>query len=331
MQQNRWNHLLRRTEVITTPQVAQRRAMAKKWTRRRFIRSTATAALPLAARALKLQAAAPPACVLNQEQEEGPFYVDREILRADITEGKVGVPLKLRVTIVDVKTCRPIPNAALDIWHCDAGGIYSGYTSFNPGGPGGPGLGRGPGGRPPGSESGGPRPMGGPGGGPPKHQPTDDKVFLRGVQISDAQGVVEFSTIYPGHYQGRVNHIHMKVHIGGSPAAAPPQSTGSSASAAQSQYSGGHVAHTGQMFFSEDISKFVSATHPYADHKIHRTTIEEDMVFNGQGGATAIAKLTPMNSTQFSDGYVATLTVAIDPEATPAPADRGGFGGPPPR
>ncbi|MGC1905585.1 MAG: intradiol ring-cleavage dioxygenase [Candidatus Acidiferrum sp.] len=300
----------------------------KKWTRRKFIRSTATtaAALPLAGRVPALRAAPPPACVLNQEQEEGPYYVNREILRGDITEGKIGVPLRLRVTIVAVKTCRPIPNAALDIWHCDASGVYSGYTAFHPGGPG---FGGGPGGRRPGtpsaSENGGPPPggppMGGPGGGPPKHPPTDDKVFLRGVQLSNAEGVVEFTTIYPGHYMGRVNHIHMKVHVGGS--ASTALSPASGGSAALPEYSGGHVAHSGQMFFPEDISKFVTATHPYADHKVHRTTIEEDMVFNGQNGAAAIASLTPINSTQFSDGYIATLTVAIDPDATPDPADRG--------
>jgi len=273
----------------------------KKWTRRKFIRSTATtaAALPLAGRVPTLRVA-PPACVLNQEQEEGPYYVNREILRGDIAEGKSGVPLRLRVTIVAVKTCRPIPNAALDIWHCDASGVYSGYTAFNPGGPG---FG------------------GGPGGGPPKHSPTDDKVFLRGVQLSNAGGVVEFTTIYPGHYMGRVNHIHMKVHVGGSASTAPSPASGGSA--ALPEYSGGHVAHTGQMFFPEDISKFVTATHPYADHKVHRTTLEEDMVFNRQNGAAAIAKLTPINSTQFSDGYIATLTVAIDTDATPALADRG--------
>ena len=127
----------------------------RKWTRRRFIRSGAAAAtaLPLAAKSMRLRAASAlaPSCVFNPEQEEGPYYVDRELLRSDITEGKVGVPLRVRVTVVNAKTCAPIPNAALDIWHCDAGGVYSGYTKINPGGPGGPGGGPGfPGGRPPG-------------------------------------------------------------------------------------------------------------------------------------------------------------------------------------
>jgi protocatechuate 3,4-dioxygenase beta subunit len=303
----------------------------KKWTRRKFIRSSAAAAtaLPLAAKSMRLRAAAvpPPTCVFNPEQEEGPYYVDRELLRSDITEGKIGVPLRVRVTIVNAKTCAPIPNAALDIWHCDAGGVYSGYTKihpgFGPGGPGGPGL---PGGRPPGTPpdgaDGGDTPpgpppnggQGGPGGMPPKPHTTDDLVFLRGVQVTDAQGIVEFKTIFPGHYPGRVNHIHMKVHVGGGatkPAAADAAHPGVEV------YAGGHVAHTGQLFFPEDVSKFVEATHPYSSQKVRRTALDEDMVFNGQGGAESVAKLTPVTSTQLSDGYVATLVVAVDPDATP--------------
>jgi hypothetical protein len=93
-------------------------------------------------------------------------------------------------------------------------------------------------------------------------------------------------------------------------------------------YAGGHVAHTGQLFFPEDISKFVEATHPYSSTKVRRTTLGEDMVFNGQGGAGSVAGLTPVTSTQLSDGYVATLTIAVDPEATPKLV---GFGGPPAR
>ena len=90
-------------------------SIEKKWTRRKFIRSSAAtaAALPLAAKSLRLHAAAPPSCVFNPEQEEGPYYVDRELLRSDITEGKVGLPLRVRVTVVNAKTCAPIPDAAL--------------------------------------------------------------------------------------------------------------------------------------------------------------------------------------------------------------------------
>jgi protocatechuate 3,4-dioxygenase beta subunit len=321
-------------------------SIERKWTRRKFIRSSAAAAtaLPLAAKSMRLRTATapPPSCVFNPEQEEGPYYVDRELLRSDITEGKVGVPLRVRITVVNAKTCTPIPNAALDIWHCDAGGVYSGYTKITAGF--GPGGGPGPGGRPPGPPPnggaggdkmplgqppdggpggpGGPPMGGGPGGMPPKPHTTDDLVFLRGVQITDAQGIAEFKTIYPGHYPGRVNHIHMKVHVGGATKAA----AGDAAHPGVAVYAGGHVAHTGQLFFPEDVSRFVEATHPYSGQKVRRTTLDEDMVFNGQDGAGSVAKMTAVTSTQLSDGYVATLVVAVDPEATPK---RVGFGGPP--
>lgn len=66
------------------------------------------------------------ACVLAPEQTEGPYYLDDHKLRRNIRDGRPGAPLTLRLTVVDVSTCRPIKGAAVDIWHCDAGGAYSG-------------------------------------------------------------------------------------------------------------------------------------------------------------------------------------------------------------
>src|SRR5271154_2808781 len=77
-------------------------------------------------------------CTLTPEEEEGPYYIDDEKLRADITEGRPGVPLKVRIAIVDSRSCAPLENAALDIWHCDALGVYSGFTTGNHEGWGGP-------------------------------------------------------------------------------------------------------------------------------------------------------------------------------------------------
>lgn len=114
-------------------------------------------------------------CVLAPEQTEGPYYLDDHKVRRNITEGKAGVPLALRLTVVNVSTCKPIKGAAVDIWHCDAGGVYSG-TSV---------------------------------------QGTDDDRFLRGIQRTDAKGLALFRTIYPGWYQGRTVHIHVMVHLGG--------------------------------------------------------------------------------------------------------------------
>ena len=64
-------------------------------------------------------------CVLSPEMTEGPYYVEGDKVRRNITEGKPGVPLTLRLDVVDVSTCKPIRGAAVDIWHCDAGGVYS--------------------------------------------------------------------------------------------------------------------------------------------------------------------------------------------------------------
>jgi protocatechuate 3,4-dioxygenase beta subunit len=114
-------------------------------------------------------------CVLAPEQTEGPYYVDGAALRRDVREGRPGVPLTLRLTVANASSCKPIKGAAVEIWHCDAGGVYS-ATSV---------------------------------------QDTADERFLRGVQRTDAKGLAIFKTIYPGWYQGRTVHIHTMVHIGG--------------------------------------------------------------------------------------------------------------------
>ena len=114
-------------------------------------------------------------CVLAPEQTEGPYYVDDAAVRRNVTEGRPGVALTLRLTVVDASTCKPVKNAAVEIWHCDAGGIYSGTSQQN----------------------------------------TADERFLRGVQRTDAKGLAIFRTICPGWYQGRTVHIHTMVHIGG--------------------------------------------------------------------------------------------------------------------
>jgi protocatechuate 3,4-dioxygenase beta subunit len=65
-------------------------------------------------------------CVLAPEQTEGPYYVDDAAVRRNVTEGKPGVPLTLRLVVVDASTCKPVRGAAVEIWHCDAAGAYSG-------------------------------------------------------------------------------------------------------------------------------------------------------------------------------------------------------------
>lgn len=283
-------------------------------TRRGFI--WAGAALP----AMTKLAAQSPSCILVPEQEEGPYYVDFEKVRRNVTEEHPGVPLRLRVALVDSRSCAPLANAALDIWHCDAGGVYSGFTA-NSGGDGGP-DGRGKGGGPPGFDGrskGGPPPGGFGKGGPPPgggrgkgkgpggpgRGATDATRFLRGVQLTNAQGLVEFESIYPGWYQGRTIHIHLKTHLGGSV-------TGDT-------YAGGHVSHTGQLFFPEDVTAEIAKLDPYVKHSsVHRTLHSEDGIFQSQGGSKSMVKLERQVPGSNEGGFIATVTLAVNPEATPA-------------
>ena len=234
------------------------------------------------------------------EQEEGPYYVPAAKLRRALTENKIGVPLRLQVQVVNARTCAPLPDAAFDIWHCDAAGVYSGFTAM--------GSGFGPGGPPPN----GFRPWGGRGSGERK---IDATRFLRGVQVTDKAGMVEFETLYPGWYQGRTIHIHMKVHLAGT---------------ANETYEGGHVCHTGQMFLPEELTERIAKMSPYVGNsKVHRTTQAEDHVFQEQHGSGLIAGVERLaKNGQDSDGFVASITLAVDPDATPAQVGFGGGRGP---
>lgn len=300
--------------------------------RRKFISTGVVLAttweLQKAAFALGLPATSP-VCQLTAEQEVGPFYVKNELLRTDIREGKPGLPLQLRLVVLDARTCRPLPRAAVDVWHCDAMGLYAGYTKMDPRGPG-PMPGR-PGGPPPppgfrpdhpdpnhpGNRPGPPEGMGP----PPPTRTTDELTFLRGVQFTGAGGEITFQTVFPGFYMGRTNHIHFKVREGGHVGVRPGDS-----GHAQT-YLQGHTAHIGQVFFPEEFTAELMRHQPYASHRIERTTPAEDGIYQGQHGAESMATLRPLNRERPELGYAAELVVAVDPGRTPAPV---GFGGPPP-
>jgi protocatechuate 3,4-dioxygenase beta subunit len=146
---------------------------------------------------------------------------------------------------------------------------------------------------------------------PPGARQTDATRYLRGVQLTDKNGIAEFSSIYPGWYSGRTIHIHVKVHLGGS--------------AGERTYAGGHVSHTGQLFLPEDITQDVAKLEPYAKRlNVHRTLQTEDGVFTGQHGSDSMVNLTRLSKGSNAEGFLATVTLAIDPDATPTPV--GGFG-----
>jgi protocatechuate 3,4-dioxygenase beta subunit len=242
------------------------------------------------------------ACLLTPEQVEGPYYLDDAKVRRDIREGKSGVPLQVALRLLDVRSCGPLKGAAVDLWHCDGEGSYSGFTAdssgprgdepgFGP--PPGPGFGTG---RPPPP----PRPGGPPRGGPPGGHRSDAFTFLRGIQLSDANGELAFATIYPGWYQGRAVHIHLRVRTDGALAA--------------ETYQGGHIAHTGQLYFAEDVSDRVFALPPYASHSGRRLRHEDDSIFKS-GGAAGLVTLSPLEGD--AGGYLASAVVGLNPTATP--------------
>jgi protocatechuate 3,4-dioxygenase beta subunit len=242
---------------------------------------------------------AEPSCILTPEQEEGPYYVDFGKERRDITEGRPGVPLQLRVSLVDSKRCEPLKNAAVDIWHCDAVGVYSGFTASGGGSDSRPGGPRGPEGPRGGRGGAGPR------GGGRGQGAQDETRFLRGVQRTNTQGIAEFATLYPGWYAGRTIHIHLKVHGGGD--------------ISNGQYAGGHVSHTGQLFLPEDITEQIAKMAPYAQHSgVHRTLHSEDHIFRDQGGSRSMLSLERLEKGSNTAGFTASVVLAVDPDAVPA-------------
>ncbi len=123
-------------------------------------------------------------CVVTSRTIEGPFYVPSSPLRSDIRDGQLGQKLKLRLKFVDSVTCKPLVGGAVHIWHANAAGRYSGYEGHSPDEveliPG--------------------------------HLPVEtEQRFLRGHQITNEAGIVEFTTIVPAWYSFRTPHIHVKV------------------------------------------------------------------------------------------------------------------------
>ncbi|MEZ4518939.1 MAG: intradiol ring-cleavage dioxygenase [Chloroflexota bacterium] len=142
------------------------------------VAATATTETEVAAAATVL-----PTCVVRPEMTEGPYFVDEMINRADIrsdpTTGEVkdGVPLALTFAVSRIgDMCEPLPGATVDIWHCDATGVYSDVNDAFFGN-------------------------------------TVGQKFLRGYQVTDENGLASFTTIYPGWYSGRTVHIHFKIRM----------------------------------------------------------------------------------------------------------------------
>jgi protocatechuate 3,4-dioxygenase beta subunit len=201
----------------------------------------AVTALGIAGLEARASEAAAVSCILTPEQTEGPYYIAGEKLRRNITDGHPGAALLLRAFVVDASTCRPIRNAAVDIWHADAAGVYSGFGDG-----------------------------------------ASSRTFMRGIQRTNAKGLAQFRTVYPGWYQGRTVHIHVKVHVSGS------------------------VVHTGQLYFSDALTDAVYRRAPYNARGARDVRNASDGIYRNGGKRSLLS--VKKNS---AGVYVGTITMGV--------------------
>jgi protocatechuate 3,4-dioxygenase beta subunit len=209
--------------------------------------------------AVSLTVTAASSCAETLEGEEGPYFVDDSAtgyLRSNIlsnldgTSTQTGVPLTLTIYVFDSEnSCTPMQGVQVDIWHCNAQGIYSAESV----------------------------------------ESTTAESWLRGYQITDATGKVQFTTIIPGWYQGRTTHIHLRLR-------STYDSTDSSGS------------NTTQVFFDQTlIDTLASSVSPYSSEGQNSTTNASDHVYTGEVDGTTL--LTLSGSTEA--GYTATFNAHL--------------------
>lgn len=198
------------------------------------------------------------ACLLTALTTEGPFYLPGSIIRKDIRENQPGADLHLILKLVDVKGCRAIPNAAIDIWHANAFGVYSGYTNAV-------------------------LPPLGTFDKIPHIEPVNKETFLRGRQYTDKNGMAEFYTIYPGWYERRTVHIHLKAFMDLK------------------------EILTTQLFFPQALNYKIQSQPPYNCRSFSPYINENDVVLRDshgvEGGWPKI--------TEWGCSYTATLTIGV--------------------
>jgi protocatechuate 3,4-dioxygenase beta subunit len=193
-------------------------------------------------------------CTVTPALTEGPYFVDERLNRSDIRSDpgtgvvKAGVPLTMKMQLSQISAlvgCTPLVGALVDMWHCDALGVYSDVAA----------------------------------------QSSRGQRFLRGYQISDANGEVRFTTIYPGWYQGRAVHIHFKVRTN------PGSASG--------------LEFTSQLFFDEALTDIVHAQSPYTSKGRRDTLNSRDGIYAG-GGAQLLLPLASSGG-----GYDGTMYVGV--------------------
>lgn len=237
--------------------------------RRRFIKSASGlllsgTALGKVAQAQEASGLTMPgeSCLPTVRLTSGPYFTLDSMRRSDIREDRAGVPLKLSFTVLDDFHCTPIEGAIVDVWHSDADGLYSGVvneifnnTTLQLSGE--------------------------------KVDTRDRPSFLRGHQVSDSQGLVEFNTIYPGWYSGRLPHIHVRALFPGAP---------------------DWSAFMTQLFVPPAMDREVYAQEPYRSRGFYPMSLERDLVLRGDG--ETLSKLT-LPIERIANGLHGQLVLAI--------------------
>lgn len=201
------------------------------------------------------------ACSTTPEGEIGPYFADDSAAgfeRSDIvnnvdgTAVQSGVPLTLTVTVIDTENgCAALEGVQVDIWQCNASGVYSDIASEN----------------------------------------TTSQNWLRGYQITDANGVVTFTTIIPGWYSGRTTHIHLRLRSKYSEASSTTDGT-----------------NTTQLFFPQDlIDTLSSSVTPYSAEGNNPITNATDRVYSQQVDGETLLTL----SGSVAGGYTADITIGL--------------------
>ncbi|KAF3021014.1 hypothetical protein E8E14_011042 [Neopestalotiopsis sp. 37M] len=167
-------------------------------------------------------------CLLTPDLTQGPYYISGEQIRRDVREDQQGIDTVIEYQIIDVDTCEPVPQVYLELWHCNATGVYSGVVADG----NGDGW---------------------------QDQSNINKTFLRGLQQTDDAGVAQFETIFAGHYSGRATHVHVLIHTDVKVNKCNNTLIGSATPDTDIP-----ARHVGQSYFDQDLIDLVDAFEPYS-------------------------------------------------------------------
>ncbi|KAJ4336130.1 hypothetical protein N0V95_008691 [Ascochyta clinopodiicola] len=221
-------------------------------------------------------------CILQGEATEGPYWVEGEFVRQDITEGEPGVPFTFDIQVIDTTTCEPLPQVAVEAWHANSTGIYGGIVAS--------------------------------GNGNENDTTNINNTALRGIQFSNDNGVLQFDTIFPGHYTGRTTHIHVLAHIN------------STLNEKNNTLTGGHVSHVGQLYFDQDLITNAETVEPYLSNtQVLRVNSDDPILEVAANVSDPVFSYVYLGES-VSDGIFGWATVGIDPTYVTDPSPAASYG-----